>query len=99
MIFQGAELTQTKAGLFSYLPYKKLEHLLEMIENGKRSMQLPRKKSLQTHEHINFNDFKYVTKLGEGHFGEVYLVKNSNLSNSFYAIKCLSKEDMKHEQM
>lgn len=36
-------------------------------------------------------DFQYLKKLGEGQFGQVYLVKNIQYGTNLYAIKCLSK--------
>jgi len=33
-----------------------------------------------------------VKKLGEGQFGQVFLVKNKKAGGGLYAVKCLSKK-------
>jgi serine/threonine protein kinase len=40
---------------------------------------------------IYLKDFQYLKKLGEGQFGQVFLVKNIQYGTNLYAIKCLSK--------
>lgn len=37
-------------------------------------------------------DFEVVKKLGQGQFGQVFLVKHKKSSGQLYAIKCLSKK-------
>lgn len=41
---------------------------------------------------MNINDFEVVKKLGEGQFGQVFLVKNKKACGELYAVKCLSKK-------
>lgn len=40
-----------------------------------------------------------VKKLGEGQFGQVFLIKNTNTGGGMFAVKCLSKKAIKEEQM
>lgn len=44
---------------------------------------------------FNLSDFIHIKKLGEGQFGQVFLVKNLQFGTNLYAIKCLSKEYIK----
>ena len=39
---------------------------------------------------MNIKDFKIVKSIGEGAFGEVYLVRNF-FNNKEYALKCIEK--------
>ena len=48
---------------------------------------------------MNINDFEIVKKLGEGQFGQVFLVKNKKACGELYAVKCLSKKAVRQEQM
>ena len=45
----------------------------------------------KTHEKLNLNDFTYIKRLGEGQFGQVFLVKNVQYGDNLYALKCMSK--------
>lgn len=53
------------------------------------------------HQKSNFDlsNFTYLKKLGEGQFGQVYLVKNVQFGSNLYAVKCLSKEYLKEEEL
>ena len=48
---------------------------------------------------FNLSDFIYLKKLGEGQFGQVFLVKNVQFGTNLFAIKCLSKDYIKKEEM
>jgi hypothetical protein len=37
--------------------------------------------------------------LGEGQFGQVFLIKNKNTGGGYYAVKCISKKAVRDEQM
>ena len=39
---------------------------------------------------MNIKDFRIIKSIGEGAFGEVYLVKNF-FSEKLYALKCIDK--------
>ena len=50
-------------------------------------------------DNLSIDDFEVVKKLGEGQFGQVFLVKNVNTGGGLFAVKCLSKKAIKEEQM
>jgi serine/threonine protein kinase len=49
-------------------------------------------KSDRNKDKFDLSDFIYLKKLGEGQFGQVFLVKNTHYGTNLFAIKCLSKE-------
>jgi serine/threonine protein kinase len=60
------------------------------MHNKKKIVKLY-KKSEAPKSKIYLKDFQYLKKLGEGQFGQVFLVKNVQYGTNLYAIKCLSK--------
>lgn len=63
---------------------------------------MKRSKSIPFVNHINLKktplkeDFKMIKKLGEGLYGEVYLVENK-ATNKLWVLKCHKKEVMKEK--
>jgi len=55
-----------------------------MIKYHPRASNIPKSK-------FNLSDFRFIKKLGEGQFGQVFLVKNIQFGTNLYAIKCMSK--------
>lgn len=43
-------------------------------------------------EPVTLSSFKFYKKIGEGAFGEVYVVKKASKSEKFYALKAIKKE-------
>ena len=58
-----------------------------------------RDKNKQARNNFNLSNFTYIKKLGEGQFGQVYLAKNVQFGSNLYAVKCLSKEYIKSEEL
>ena len=48
---------------------------------------------------LTIDDFEVVKKLGEGQFGQVFLVKNIKTAGGLFAVKCLSKKAIRKEEM
>lgn len=71
---------------------------MEDIANRKKMVK---HKDKNKHKNSNFNlsNFIYLKKLGEGQFGQVYLVKNVQFGTNLYAIKCINKEYIKNEEL
>lgn len=42
-------------------------------------------------EPISLSSFKFYKKIGEGAFGEVYVVKKASKTDKFYALKAIKK--------
>lgn len=80
----------TKSGLESFLKKEAVNHEKKMVTSKK----LP----LDT-SYLNLSSFIYIKKLGEGQFGKVYLVKESESVNKFYAIKCIKKSQVIEHKM
>jgi serine/threonine protein kinase len=57
------------------------------------------KKSNFEKENFSLSNFIHLKKLGEGQFGQVFLVKNVQFGTNLYAIKCLKKEYIKSEEL
>ncbi len=43
-------------------------------------------------EPITLSSFNFYRKIGEGAFGQVYVVKKASKSDKFYALKAIKKE-------
>ena len=75
-----------------FLSFKKAEALFDAINHKKKIAKLyNNKKTTTLNNKIYLKDFQYLKKLGEGQFGQVFLVKNIQYGTNLYAIKCLSK--------
>lgn len=59
--------------------------------NKKKLVKYQNKKDKTEKTKFSLSDFIYLKKLGEGQFGQVFLVKNVQFGTNLYAIKCLSK--------
>ena len=81
------------AGHCCYLSFAKAEELFEELNNKKKLVKYRDRKSIKSK--FNISNFIYLKKLGEGQFGQVFLVKNIQFGTHLYAIKCLSKEYIK----
>ena len=51
------------------------------------------------YSHIKLESLIHVRKLGEGQFGKVFLVKESQTSNNLYALKCIKKNEVVENKM
>jgi cGMP-dependent protein kinase len=85
-------------------------HLIERILN-KNISDIIQKSHAMTHEkmmvqevtkqdysHLTLDKMLFIKKLGEGQFGKVFLVKDSQ-SGHFYATKCISKHQIVQSKM
>lgn len=77
------------------MSFDKAGDIFEDIANKKKLAKF-RDKSKQDKNKFNLSGFIYIKKLGEGQFGQVFLVKNVQFGTNLYAIKCLSKEYIKN---
>ncbi len=75
---------------------------MTFIDNRKKLMRASQKCIGDREDnisHLNIDDFEVVKKLGEGQFGQVFLVKNVKTAGGLFAVKCLSKKAIKKEEM
>lgn len=95
--FTCGKLVKQEDGYCCFLSFKRAETLLEAVNNRKKVMKLYKKEAPRGKLYLR--DFQYLKKLGEGQFGQVFLVKNVQYGTNLYAIKCLSKEEIRKEEM
>jgi serine/threonine protein kinase len=81
------------------LTFERLAEILAVIENRKRLIRASQKCIGERDDSLTIYDFEVVKKLGEGQFGQVFLVKNINTGGGLFAVKCLNKKAIKDEQM
>lgn len=75
---------------------------MEVLENRKKLMKASQKCIGEREDNIinlTIDDFEVVKKLGEGQFGQVFLVKNVKTAGGLFAVKCLNKKAIKKEDM
>ncbi len=92
--YKGSRLMKNEDGACCFLAFKKAEALLENLGNKKKAAKLYKKNTAPKNK-IYLKDFQYLKKLGEGQFGQVFLVKNMQYGTNLYAIKCLSKDEIR----
>ncbi len=49
--------------------------------------------------HLDFKQFEAIRKVGEGQFGQVFLVRNPSMGGSIFALKVLKKSVIMKEEM
>jgi cGMP-dependent protein kinase len=76
-------MRQFKKGIVLYIFSVAMSKMIESNQNQLKDL----KKLAKSFE---LKDFAVLKKLGEGQFGQVYLV-NCNKNNRLYALKCISK--------
>jgi hypothetical protein len=96
--FACSKLVKNEDGNCCFLAFKRAEALLESLSGKKKAAKLYKKNAAPKNK-IYLKDFQYLKKLGEGQFGQVFLVKNIQYGTNLYAIKCLSKEEIRKEEM
>lgn len=87
--YKCGKLVKDGDGYCGFLSFKRAEAIFESINSKKKVVKLYKKESPKAS--IYLKDFQYLKKLGEGQFGQVFLVKNIQYGTNLYAIKCLSK--------
>lgn len=88
--FGCGKLVKNDDGHYGFLSYKKASSFFQN-QQGKKKVLKNTTASCKGKSKAFLKDFQYLKKLGEGQFGQVYLVKNIQYGTNLYAIKCLSK--------
>ncbi|KAM3131653.1 hypothetical protein pb186bvf_016184 [Paramecium bursaria] len=65
--------------------------------NHERYMVKQRDSQKKDYSNLKLEDFVSLKKLGQGQFGNVYLVRNKD--QSFYALKCISKQQIVEQHL
>jgi|LakMenEpi03Aug12_release.lakeMendotaPanAssembly.Ray.scaffolds.fasta_scaffold356257_1 cGMP-dependent protein kinase len=92
--FGCGKLVKNDDGHYGFLSFKKASSFFEG-QQGRKKVLKNNNVSSKAKSKAFLKDFQYLKKLGEGQFGQVYLVKNIQYGTNLYAIKCLSKEEIR----
>lgn len=92
-------LVKNGPGYIGFLSFEKLAEIIKSIENKQKLFRASQRCIPEKDNKFTLTDFEIVRKLGEGQFGQVFLVKNKLTGGGLYAVKCLSKKAVKEEQM
>lgn len=81
------------------LSNKKTSELMDHICDPYEKDMEEGKAAIRDNSHIKLEQLIYQKKLGEGQFGQVYLVKESKTSQNLYALKCIRKAEVISHRM
>jgi serine/threonine protein kinase len=93
--WDGETHVKNEAGYIGYLSFEKLSDIIDAIENKQILLRASQRCIGEKDSSLTHYDFDVVRKLGEGQFGQVFLVQNKKTGGALCAVKCLSKKAVK----